>query len=82
MLNRVISHNNCTTAAITYINCCSAFLSVGKNEQIDRISKLFVKLSAREIKFAKREHKRAMRRQRKNIDKPNPQHNRYSGWIG
>lgn len=55
---------------------------MGKNEQIDSISKLFVKLSAREIKFAKREHKRAMRRQRKDIDKPNPQHNRYSGWIG
>lgn len=55
---------------------------MAKNEQIDRISKLFVKLSPRSLKFAKREHKRKMRRQRKDINKPNPQHNRYDGWIG
>ncbi len=55
---------------------------MGKNEQIDRLSKMYVKLSKIEIKFAKRTHKRHMRRIRKDINQPNPQHNRYSGWIG
>ena len=55
---------------------------MSNNEQIDRISKLFTKLSQKEKKFAKRQHKRVKRRQRKNINEPNPQHNRYDGWIG
>ena len=55
---------------------------MGKNEQIDKLSKKYVKLSAKEIAYAKRVHKRHLRRIAKDIDKPNPQHNRYSGWIG
>lgn len=55
---------------------------MGKNEQIDRDSKMNVVLSAKEISYAKRLHKRHLRRIAKNIDNPNPQPNRYSGWIG
>ena len=53
-----------------------------RGEQIDKLSKKYVKLSSREIKDAKRMHKRCLRRISKNIDAPNPQYNRYSGWIG
>lgn len=53
-----------------------------RGEQIDKLSKKYVKLSTKEIKFAKKVHKRYLRRISKDIDKPNPQSNRYSGWIG
>lgn len=52
------------------------------NEQIDKVSKTYCNLSQAEKKYAKRLHKRKMRRIRKNVNKPNPQHNRYCGWIG
>jgi len=55
---------------------------MGKDVQIDKLSKQYVILSSREIKYAKYLHRRAMRRIRKNINKPNPQYNHYSGWIG
>ena len=32
MLNKVISPNNCTTTAITYINCCSALIIMTQEE--------------------------------------------------
>jgi hypothetical protein len=54
---------------------------MAKDEQIDKISKKLFILSASEKKFAKREHRRLIRRKAKDIDNPNPQHNRYSGWI-
>ena len=35
-----------------------------------------------EKKFAKKQHKRQKRRKAKDIEKPNPQHNRYTdGWV-
>ena len=55
---------------------------MANNEQIDKLSKKYVCISRAYIKFVKREHKRKMRRQRKNINLQNPQHNRYSGYIG
>jgi hypothetical protein len=55
---------------------------MGKNEQIDKLSKKYVKLSPSEIAFAKRAHRRYLRRIAKDINRPNPQHNRYSGWVG
>lgn len=54
----------------------------GNNEQIDKLSKKCCKLSAREKRWMKRLHRRAKRRQGKNSNNPNPQHNRYAGWIG
>ena len=53
-----------------------------KNEQIDKISKKLVKLKARNKRFVKLMHKRYLRRFSKNINNPNPQHNRYCGYIG
>ncbi len=55
---------------------------MARGEQIDKLSKKYVKLSAKEIKFEKREHKRYLRRLRKDITKPSPLYNRYRGWIG
>ena len=74
--------NITTNTRITATVCQATFLIMGKNEQIDKLSKKYVKLSAKEIAYAKRVHKRHLRRIAKDIDKPNPQHNRYSGWIG
>lgn len=51
-------------------------------EQIDKVSKKFVVLSDRDIRFAKKQHRRYLRRARKDVSKPTPQSNRYSGWIG
>ena len=53
-----------------------------KDEQIDKISKKYVKLSAKEIAYAKRIHKRRIRRLAKKINSPTPQINRYFGYIG
>ena len=53
-----------------------------KGEQIDKISKKYVKLTASCKKYVKRIHKRYLRRFSKNINNPNPQHNRYDGFIG
>lgn len=55
---------------------------MARGEQIDKVSKKFVKLNQKDKKFAKREHKRYLRRIRKAINKLNPLHNRYRGWIG
>jgi predicted nucleotidyltransferase len=55
---------------------------MARGNQIDRLSKKYVKLNQREKKFAKREHKRYLRRIRKCIIKLNPLHNRYNGFIG
>ena len=55
---------------------------MARGEQIDRLSKKYVKLSRKEKKFAKYEHKRYLRRLRKKVDEPHPQKNRYRGWIG
>lgn len=52
------------------------------SEQIDKISKRLVRLNQKDKKFAKRQHKRYLRRIRKLISKPNPLHSRYKGWIG
>ena len=79
---RVVTLQLCTNTAINYTTGYATFLIMGKNEQIDKLSKKYVKLSAKEIAYAKRVHKRHLRRIAKDIDKPNPQHNRYSGWIG
>lgn len=38
-------------------------------------------LTKGEKKENKKQHKRKLRRQSKNIDLPNPQHNRYNGWA-
>jgi len=55
---------------------------MARGEQIDKISKQYVLLSRKEIKFEKKQHKRFLRRQAKKIYNPNPQSNRYRGWIG
>jgi hypothetical protein len=55
---------------------------MGNDNQIDIVSKLLCNLKASEKKYAKREHKRRMRRISKNINNPNPQYNRYCGYIG
>lgn len=51
-------------------------------EQIDKLSKKFVRLSAESKSYAKRLHKRFLRRQAKANDELAPKPNRYSGWIG
>jgi len=53
-----------------------------RGEQIDKVSKMFVKLNQKDKKFAKKEHKRYLRRLGKNTSNPTPQHNRYRGFIG
>ena len=55
---------------------------MARGEQIDRLSKKYVKLTQKEKKFAKKEHKRYLRRLRKDLSKLNPLHNRFKGWIG
>jgi len=55
---------------------------MARGEQIDKISKAVVKLTARKKKAQKHAHKRFLRRQRKSINKPHPDHNRYAGFIG
>ena len=55
---------------------------MARGEQIDKISKKYVVLNQKDKKWAKREHKRFLRRIRKNINKLNPLHNRYRGYIG
>ena len=54
-------------------------MALGK--KISKLGKRYVILSTREIAFEKRLHKRHLRRIRKDINKPNPQNNRYSGWL-
>ena len=41
---------------------------MGKNEQIDKLSKKYVKLSPSKIAFAKRAHRRYLRRIAKDIN--------------
>ena len=53
-----------------------------RGEQIDKVSKKYVKLSSKEKKAAKREHNKFLRKQAKDIENPNPQTNRYRGFIG
>ena len=55
---------------------------MARGEQIDKLSKKYVKLSRKEKKFAKKQHKRYLRKLRKDISKSNPLHNRFNGWIG
>jgi len=55
---------------------------MARGEQIDKISKKYVRLTAKDKKFQKREHKRYLRRLRKKVNEPTPQNNRYKGWIG
>lgn len=50
--------------------------------QIDKVSKLLCNLSQTEKKEAKKQHAKKMRRLSKNINNPNPQYNRYNGFIG
>lgn len=51
-------------------------------EQIEKDSKRWIRITPNEVKFAKKMHRRSLRRFAKNIDNPHPQPNRYSGWIG
>ena len=51
-------------------------------EQIDKISKKYCKLTASQLRHVKKVHARTLRRIAKDINKPNPQYNRYSGFIG
>lgn len=56
---------------------------MSKGEQIDKLSKLYVKISKVSKAFAKKMQKRAIRKERKNVDDElDPKSNRYSGWIG
>ena len=55
---------------------------MSRGEQIDKVSKELVKINAKEKRFAKWRHKRYLRKIRKDINKQNPQHNRYDGYIG
>ena len=54
---------------------------MAQGEQIDKVSKNFCKLTPGEKKFVKKEQKRFLRRKRKDIDGPDPQSNRYKGYI-
>lgn len=49
--------------------------------QIDQLSKQLFNLKPEAKRIEKRQHTKQMRRQRKNIEMPNPQHNRYEGFI-
>jgi hypothetical protein len=51
-----------------------------KNKQIGDLNKK-VRLSRKEISFAKKIHRRHIRRLSKIPNSPNPQANRYAGWI-
>ena len=55
---------------------------MARGEQIDKVSKKYCKLTQNEKAFVKREHKRFLRRIRKNINALKPLHNRYRGYIG
>lgn len=48
MLNKVNSPNNCTATAITYINCCSAFLAMDLKE----LKETLTEFKQRAIKLA------------------------------
>jgi hypothetical protein len=49
-------------------------------EQIDK-GALRKHITIRDKRYLKREQTRKLRRQRKDIDKDHPQHNRYFGWA-
>jgi hypothetical protein len=53
-----------------------------KGEQIDKLSKKLIKLSARSKAYAKHVHNRYLRRQAKIDTDLDPRPNRYDGWIG
>lgn len=53
-----------------------------KGEQIDKLSKKCCNIKQKYKKLQKRIHKRYLRKLAKDVDKPNPQSNRYSGFIG
>jgi len=54
---------------------------MARGMQIDKFSKKFVKLTAKQKKEAKKEHKKFIRSQYKKTDL-NPLSNRYRGYIG
>ena len=49
--------------------------------QIDQLSKQLFNLKPEAKRIEKKRHTKQMRRQRKNIEMPNPKHNRYEGYI-
>jgi hypothetical protein len=49
--------------------------------QLDKRSLKYIRVSQKERKYLKFLHKKALRRQSKNPSLPNPQHNRFVGWI-
>lgn len=51
------------------------------NQQIDKFSKKYFNITINQKKFVKKEHRRWLRRLSKDIEKPNPQINRYYGYI-
>lgn len=51
-----------------------------RGEQI-RTKKRYAKISAKQLKFAKHIHIRVLRRLTKQIELPNPQYNRYNGFV-
>jgi len=55
---------------------------MARGEQLDKISKKYVRIDAESARFAKREHRRYLRRKMKDINSPNPMPNRYRGFIG
>ncbi len=55
---------------------------MGRGTQIDKISKEVVTLSKHETKNVKKQHHRFLRKFAKDINNPNPQFNRYNGYIG
>lgn len=51
-----------------------------RGEQI-RTKKRYAKVTAKRLKVAKRIHARRLRRLTKQIELPNPQYNRYNGFV-
>lgn len=51
-----------------------------RGEQI-KTKKRYAKVTARRLKVAKRMHTRRLRRLANQIELPNPQYNRYNGFI-
>ena len=51
-----------------------------QDEQIDKLSKKICKLKQRSKKWAKKQHKRRLRRENKNLEL-RPLYNKYYGWI-
>jgi hypothetical protein len=49
-------------------------------EQIDK-GALRKHIRMKDKRYLKREQTRKLRRQRKDVDRENPQHNRYGGWA-